>query len=239
MSRINGFVGRRNFFKLLGIGSVAMASSCQILGQTKQSSLPRQTQLPDNLVNYDTALNILLDGNQRFVKEKRLYPDQSFARVKLVAQTQYPFAAILDCADSRVPTEIIFDQGIGDLFVVRVAGNIANDVAIGSLEYAASVLGCQLIMVLGHERCGAVAEALKSVDAAGNIDSIIDNIQPGLKNINKNTNDALNDAVIANIQYQLEKIKEKSSILLNLVNQGKLKIIGARYDLDTGKVAII
>ncbi len=247
MSRINGFVGRRHFLKLAGVGSVGIAASVVGYNIPKgvQQAIASQAALADAVttnrkpVSPEEALKRLRDGNQRFVQQKRKYPDQTLERIQLVAKTQYPFAAILGCADSRVPAEIVFDQGLGDLFDVRVAGNVACDTAIGSLEYATAVLGCQLIVVLGHKRCGAVAKALEDKPVSGRIGLIIEGIKPALEQVKSTTQDLQDIAIAANIKYQAEKLQESSTILAKLVRQGKLKIVSARYDLDTGKVSIL
>jgi carbonic anhydrase len=221
MSRINGFVGRRHFLKLAGVGSVGMIASvagCDISTNVKQAIAPKTT-LADaiaanrNPVNPEQALKRLLDGNQRFVQQKRQYPDQSLEHIRLIAQAQYPFAAILGCADSRVPAEIVFDQGLGDLFVVRVAGNVACDTAIGSLEYATAVLGSQLIVVLGHKRCGAVAKALQDQPISGRMGLIVEGIKPAVETTKLTTKNLQDHAVIANIKYQANKLQENSTIL--------------------------
>ncbi len=257
MSRINGFVGRRSFLrqcvagvplsvytamKFAGVGGFAIGGS--LLWQ-KQQAVALQAAVADaspanpNPVNGDKALELLLDGNQRFLHQKRKYPDQSLERLRLVAKGQYPFASIFGCADSRVPAEIVFDQGLGDLFVVRVAGNVVNDMAIGSLEYSTAILGCQLIVVLGHRKCGAVTEALEEQPAPGRISLIVEGIKPALERIKLRTGDIQENAVIANIQYQAEKLQESSTILAKLIRKGQLKIVGACYDIETGKVSIL
>lgn len=167
------------------------------------------------------------------------HPDQSIEHLQLVSKVQYPFASVLGCADSRVPAEIIFDQGLGDLFVVRLAGNVASDMAIGSLEYATAVLGTQLIVVLGHKRCGAVAEALKDQAVPGRIGFVVEGIKPALTRVKFRTGDVNQNAVIANIIYQVEKLQKDSVLLARLIREGKLKIVGAIYDIDTGKITEI
>lgn len=247
MSRINGFVGRRHFLKLAGVGSIGIVASvagCRISSDAN-SAIASQATLADavltnhNPINPDQALKLLLDGNQRFVEQKRQYPDQSLERIRLLAQAQYPFAAILGCADSRVPAEIVFDRGVGDLFVVRVAGNVACEAAIGSLEYATAVLGSPVIVVLGHERCGAVAKALQDQPVSGRMGLIVENIKPAIEKLESTTENLQDNAVIANIKYQAQKLQENSTILAKLIRQGKLKIVGALYDLDTGIVSIV
>ncbi|MBD2489098.1 carbonic anhydrase [Aulosira sp. FACHB-615] len=236
MTRINGFIGRRNFLKFAGTGSLAIAATTiggSLIGNIPKTAIADVHPANPNPVNPSQALKLLLDGNQRFIQYKRQYPHQSLARLKLVAKAQYPFAAILGCADSRVPTEIIFDQGLGDLFVVRVAGNVASDMTIGSLEYTTAVLGTQLIVVLGHTKCGAVAAAMKNDPMPGMISDIAESIKPALTNLNPT------NAVIANVQYQSKKIQHSSPILTQLLKAKKLQIVGACYDIDTGKVNII
>ncbi|MBN3883760.1 MAG: carbonic anhydrase [Nostoc sp.] len=239
MSRINGFVGRRDFLKFasaLGIAATAFGDS---FWNPEQTAVADIYPVNPNPISPNEAIRRLLDGNQRFIHQKRQYPDQSLEHLRLVAKAQYPFAAILGCADSRVPAEIVFDQGLGDLFVVRVAGNVVSDTVIGSLEYSTTVLGSQLIVVLGHRRCGAVAEAMKNEPLPGRIGLIIEGIKPSIERVKFRTDDNMQDAVVANIQYQTEKLQENSTILAKLLREGKLKIVGACYDIDTGNVNII
>ncbi|MBN3877397.1 MULTISPECIES: carbonic anhydrase [unclassified Nostoc] len=239
MSRINGFVGRRNFLKFASVVGIAATTFGDSFWNIEQTAVADIHPVNPNSISPNEAIRRLLDGNQRFINQKRQYPDQSLEHLRLVAKAQYPFAAILGCADSRVPAEIVFDQGLGDLFVVRVAGNVVSDTVIGSLEYSTAVLGSQLIMVLGHRRCGAVAEAIKNEPLPGRIGLIIEGIKPSVERVKFRTGDNMQDAVIANIQYQTEKLQESSTILAKLLGEGKLKIVGACYDIDTGKVNII
>ncbi|MGI2904878.1 carbonic anhydrase [Tolypothrix sp. VBCCA 56010] len=243
MSRINGFVGRRHFLKLASMASFGIATY-SILWGTQQAVNPQIIVADTHPVNPnpvipDVALRRLLDGNKRFIQQKSQHSDESLERLRLVAKTQHPFASVLGCADSRVPAEIIFDQGLGNLFVVRVAGNVVNDLVTGSLEYSTTVLGSQLILILGHRRCGAVAEAIKNEPLPGKIGSVIEGIKPAVERVRLTTGDITEDAVIANIQYQVEELANKSTILAKLVSVGKLKIVGGCYDLDTGKVTVI
>ncbi|MEH1785289.1 MAG: carbonic anhydrase [Nostoc sp.] len=239
MSRINGFLGRRDFLKFASVLGIAATSFGDSFWNSEQTAVADIHPVNPNQISPDEAVRRLLDGNQRFIQQKRQYPDQSLERLRLVAKAQYPFAAILGCADSRVPAEIVFDQGLGDLFVVRVAGNVVSDTVIGSLEYSTAVLGSQLIVVLGHRRCGAVAEAIKNEPLPGRIGLIIEGIKPSVERVKFSTGDNMQDMVIANIQYQTEKLQESSTILAEFLREGKLKIVGACYDIDTGKVNII
>ena len=184
------------------------------------------------------ALERLLAGNQRFVDEACQNPQRSRSRIQEIASDQYPFASILGCADSRVPAEIVFDQGLGDLFVIRVAGNIASQTAIGSLEFATLVLGTQLIVVVGHSGCGAVAAAIKGEPLPGRISSIVEEIKPAIARAKDKIGDLTENTVIANIQRQAHKLVE-SSILADSIQAGKLKIVGGQYDLQTGKFTLV
>ena len=189
-------------------------------------------------VSPDEALKKLMQGNRRFVAAEYTHPNQSAERRSEVAKGQHPVAGILSCADSRVPPEIVFDQGMGDLFVVRVAGNMPSPNVLGSLEYAVEHLGVNLIVVLGHERCGAVDAAVKGGQVPGHIASLVEAIRPAVAEAKGRPGDLLDNAVRANIEMVVEQLTSKSHILAESVHEGKLKIVGARYDLDTGMVAV-
>ncbi|WP_413173704.1 carbonic anhydrase [Anabaena azotica] len=191
-----------------------------------------------NITDPDEALKALLDGNERFASRKRRYGHQSYSRLQEVAKGQKPFASILGCADSRVPAEIVFDQGLGDLFVCRVAGNIAAPEEIGSLEYGSLVLGAKVILVLGHERCGAVSATLKGEEVPGKIGSLLEAIKPGVEKSKDQPGDKLENACKANILVQIENLKS-SPVLAELIKSNKLKIVGGYYDLDSGKVNLV
>jgi carbonic anhydrase len=184
------------------------------------------------------ALEILMKGNNRFVKGTPIHLHQDLARLTEVAKGQKPFAAILGCADSRVPAEIVFDQGLGDLFVCRVAGNVATPEEIGSLEFGTLVLGSKAIMVLGHERCGAVDATIKGAQVPGQIASLLDAIRPALERAEGQAGDRLANTVKANVLLQIERLKA-SPVLSQLIDEGKLDIVGGYYDLDTGEVMTV
>ncbi|MFM2060505.1 MAG: hypothetical protein RLZZ507_175 [Cyanobacteriota bacterium] len=243
MSRINGFIGRRNFLKIAGFTTLSIGgiTACNgIITNRPEITIPETNPNP-NPVSANEAQRRLIEGNRRFVNQNRRYPNQSKRRLQSVSQTQYPYAAILGCADSRVPPEMVFDQGLGDLFVVRIAGNIASDEVIGSLEYSAAILGTQLIVVLGHKNCGAVAAAIKNEPVPGNIGTVVDGIKPTLNQNQQRTSDTNDDenAVIRNIQFQSEKLQRNSSVLSKLISAGRLTIVGAFYDINTGRVNFI
>ena len=188
--------------------------------------------------NPEAALTKLLDGNSRYIGAKPIHPNQaSDTRIK-TANEQKPFAIIVTCSDSRVPPEILFDQGIGDLFVIRIAGNIVDDNALGSIEYAAEHLGTNLVVVLGHERCGAVGATVKGGEAPGHIASLVKTIKPAVEKARKEKGDLLENSIKNNAIAVAQKIKNSKPILSEMIKEGKLKVVSARYDLDDGKVTL-
>ena len=187
----------------------------------------------------DQVLEALLAGNKRFVTNQSEDPNQDLIRLQEVASGQNPLISIMSCSDSRVPLAVIFDRGIGDLFVVRDAGNIATPEEIGSLEYGAAVLGTPLLMVLGHEKCGAVKAALDGKPLPGQIGSIVAAIQPAIDRANKNDSEEFYiETIKRNVMLQIDKLNA-SPLLHDLVEQGKLKIVGAYYSLKTGEVTLL
>ncbi len=236
MSQHHGYIGRRELLQLVGKGSAGCAVAA--IGVLAHSQ-PAEAVVSTTLVSPEAALQQLLDGNQRFMQQQRQYPHQSALRLQEVAQAQHPFATILSCADSRVPAEIIFDTGIGDLFDIRIAGNIVTPEVLGSLEYAVAILKTPLILVLGHERCGAVTAAVQGEPLPGQIGTCIQAIKPAIAAIKNNAGDPVENGVIANVNYQVETMKRNSDLITQRLLTGKLKLMGARYDLDTGKVAIV
>ena len=187
-------------------------------------------------VGADEALVRLVDGNKRFVEMQLAHPDQDAGCRTALAKSQQPFAAILGCSDSRVPPEVIFDQGLGNLFVVRVAGNVADDIGIASIEYAVEHLGSRLIVVLGHERCGAVTAAVKGGELPGHLPALMTALKPAIDKSKGAAGDAVDNAILANIELTTGQLRESKPILAEMVEKGEIKIVGARYDLDTGAV---
>jgi carbonic anhydrase len=181
----------------------------------------------------------LVEGNKRYYKDKMAHPRGNKKRRGELTKTQKPFAIILSCSDSRVPPELLFDQGLGDLFVVRTAGNVVDDVAIGSLEYAVEHLGVKLIVVLGHERCGAVSASVKGGEVPGHICAITNKIKPSVKAAKKQKGDLVENTVKENVRSVVKELKTSKPILTEFIKKHGLKIIGARYDLDTGAVVKI
>ncbi len=187
----------------------------------------------------DQALQTLLDGNRRFCTGKAVHPHQSAGRRSEVVAGQHPLAMVLCCSDSRVPPEVLFDQGVGDIFVVRNAGNIVDDVVLGSLEYGAEHLGANLILVLGHTRCGAVTAAVQGGEAHGHIHRIINTIMPAVAATRGEAGDAILNATRANVRRVVRDIQGCWPILAEMATKGQLKVAGGLYHLDSGEVELV
>lgn len=207
-------------------------------------SLAIDKEVQENLSPND-VLNDLLEGNKRFTSNQL----EEVAHLDLVEQTitgQYPKAVVLSCIDSRVPVEQVFDQTIGDIFVARVAGNFENEDILGSLEYSCAVAGSKLVLVLGHESCGAVKAACDDVKL-GNITHLLSNIMPAVEKSsnevdgenNSSNADFVAKTVENNVLLTIDRIRERSEILADLENTGKIKIVGGVYSLQTGKVNML
>ncbi|MBD2465790.1 carbonic anhydrase [Oscillatoria sp. FACHB-1407] len=229
-------IQRRDFLRMGTASLLGLSGATSILGRINPAHAAELET--DPVLDPNAALRRLLDGNQRFMQHHPQYPDQSQARVQAVAQAQHPFATVLSCADSRVPAELIFDQGIGNIFDVRIAGNIATPEALGSIEYAVVLLGTPLLMVLGHERCGAVTAAVQNEALPGEIGSFVKAILPAVERVKGKSGDMVENAVVANVHYQIDQLK-RSPLLMERVKSGKLKIVGGRYDLDSGRVTTV
>lgn len=184
----------------------------------------------------DQALQELMAGNQRFVIGQSQHPNQGESRRKELGEGQHPFAAILGCADSRVAPDLIFDRGLGDLFVSRVAGNILDSAVLGSLEYGVGVLKVPLIVVLGHGQCGAVKAALDNKKLPGDIESIAKTIRQAIHGETCDPKDQPTCATKNNVRAMVAKLKNSQPVIAPLVKEGKVKIVGAFYDLETGQV---
>jgi carbonic anhydrase len=201
---------------------------------------------PGGAVGPDDVLRKLLDGNARFARGGATSPrrkPEDFARV---ADGQNPVAVIVGCADSRVPPELLFDQGVGDLFVVRVAGNVVSGAGAtvkGSIEYAVAELNVRLVLVLGHSSCGAVKAAVKHVDAndplPGAIGDLVKTVKPAVARAKGLKGDALENAIKANVEIGVERLKGLEPILAGSVKAGKVKVVGGVYDLRSGSVTVI
>ena len=192
-------------------------------------------------VNADEALRLLQAGNQRCVDGKlnSITPDELARRRAELVQGQKPFAVVVCCSDSRVGPEIIFDQELGNIFVVRTAGEVLDAAGIGSIEYAVAHLGSPLLLVLGHEHCGAVAAAVADAKEPGHIAAIVKAIRPAVKRIRGLKGDPVENAVRANVQDIVARLQVTGPILAPKVNAGSLKVIGATVSLNTGKVELV
>jgi carbonic anhydrase len=184
-------------------------------------------------VSADEALSRLKAGNERFATSKVSAGKPVAARRAETAQTQHPFAIVIGCADSRTAPEIVFDQNIGDLFVIRTAGNLVDDYALGSIEYGVEHLGVRLIVVLGHERCGAVTAALAGPTAPGHINALVRDIQPAVAATKGKEGDALANAIHENDAEVAAKIRKEAQLG---EHAPQVKVVEGYYDLDTGKV---
>jgi len=221
-------------------GAVALAGVAGLIGPGLVR--PVFAQAP-NAIPPEEALQLLIDGNARYVAGEPLDTDYEARRAKQ-ASAQYPFASILSCADSRVPPEIVFDHGPGDLFVVRVAGNVAAEDGIASLEYGSAVLGVPLILVLGHTSCGAVDAAIKVVknNAAlpGHLPELIDRITPAVKTaMEGKPDDLLAAATAQNVRNAMARLGDDSPVLSEMIAGGKVKVVGGIYEIATGKVSLL
>lgn len=186
-----------------------------------------------------SPLKKLLEGNQRYVESATVCHDDWSAKRAALVEKQAPFAVIVACSDSRVPPEIVFDHSLGDLFVVRVAGNIIDDFAIGSIEYAVSVLEAKLILVLGHERCGAVDAALKGLKFNNHIKEVLKAIEPAVKATKNEKENILEKTIKANVKNVRESLEKSRPLLGKLFQKGAIEIKGAYYSLETGVVEIL
>jgi carbonic anhydrase len=229
---------RREFVQLAGLAAGAAGLSLPLAGLA--ASQPAVARDPDSV------LTRLLEGNKRFVSGQLVHPGRTPADFAALAEGQAPLAIIVGCADSRVAPELVFDQGVGDLFVVRVAGNIvsgAGPTVKGSIEFAVAELGARLIMVLGHTQCGAVKAAIAHIDAndalPGSIGELIDPIRPAVRAVQGRTGDKLENVTNANIAQGVERLKTLDPIVSKFAKTGELKVVGAVYELRTGEVKVL
>ena len=216
---------KTNRFFFFGLMLVLIFISARIQAQTQ--------------FEFGSLIKKLVEGNKRFTSLKMIHPDQTATRRTEVRNEQHPFAIILSCSDSRVPPEIIFDQGIGDLFVVRVAGNVLDNAVIGSIEYAVEHLNVKLIVVLGHERCGAVSAAVKGGEVPGHLRYLVEAIQPAVEKAKQLSGDLLENAVLINVKNVVAQLKSSEPIIEEFVHENKVNVVGARYDLDDGAVTFL
>jgi carbonic anhydrase len=230
-------LSRRTFLRISGLTTIALPLTACVAPTTPK---PEPTLAPEPAVTTaDEALKRLMEGNQRYVANKSIALNESADRRIALAQGQQPFATIFSCVDSRVPPELVFDRGLGDLFVIRTAGQVIDTAVLGSLEFGVAELKIPLLMVLGHEKCGAVKATIETVEKGGvaeaDIEALVNGIRPAVEHAKGEAGDLLDNAVKANVVAVVQKLKQ-SPILKEAIEQGKLTIVGARYDLDTGAV---
>jgi carbonic anhydrase len=223
-------VGRRQFLQKGISGVVAGVATQTLLNVATAASLNAQSDLSP-----DAALRELLAGNERFAANRLTSVEHDLTILKeKTLDKQEPFAAVLACADSRVPVELIFDQTIGHIFVARVAGNIVTPEIIASLEYGVAVLGVKVMLVLGHSNCGAVKAAMKADAVPGQISALYQHLQPAVER----SGGDFPKAIAANVQLQTELLGYSSTVMRKAAKEGTLKIAAAVYDLATGKVTV-
>ncbi len=242
-----GVASRRGFFKgcaRAGAGLALMSSALAIEGAVSKAlaKAEKTPPKPQNVVSPQAALDLLMAGNARYVAGVAKRHDFRHEREPL-AKGQNPYAAILSCADSRIAPEYAFDTGRGDLFVCRVAGNFANDDVVASLEYAVAVLNTPLIMVLGHEACGAIDATIGSLKdnttLPGHLPSLVASLAPAVKATEGKPGDALTNAIRENVVLNVDKLKNATPILKGHADDGKLRIVGATYKLRDGHVELV
>ena len=197
-----------------------------------------QTKITQENLTPKTAHDILVEGNKRFQQNLKAQRDLQ-AQVLATSQGQYPFAVVLSCIDSRVPAELVFDQGIGDMFSARVAGNIINEDILGSMEYACKVAGSKIVVVMGHTKCGAVTAACNHVEL-GNITPLLNKIQPAVSAIEPKSSEMSSEEIELvsekNVKLSIERIRQESQILADLEQAGEIEIVGAMYNVSDGVV---
>jgi carbonic anhydrase len=226
------------------IATLLVAAGCQSSQMaccTTGTKATVQTKESQSAMTPEQALQELRDGNARFVAGKLIAKNLP-AQVKATASGQYPFAVVLSCLDSRQPIEIVLDQGIGDIFSARVAGNVLNDDILGSMEFACKVSGAKLIAVIGHSNCGAIKGAIDDVEL-GSLTGLLTKIKPAMEAVpadvqpRTSKNYSFVDAVAEeNVRLVMKEIPERSPILREMIDKGEIKLVGGMYDLSTGKV---
>jgi len=229
-SSVSPSLNALNRRRLLQAGGLAAMSALAGSSLTSSAFAAEDPETPP--ATPQEALEQLYKGNRRFASGQPLSIHQDLNRVKAIAARQTPFAAFLGCADSRVPIEFVFDQGFGDLFVTRIAGNIASSENIGSLEFGTQILGAKVLYVLGHSACGAVAATMKGTDVPGQISGLFQYIRPAVKTANGDMEVAVRD----NVRNQAQLLAESSPVISRMIQRGELIVAGGVYDLQTGLV---
>lgn len=231
-------LSRRDVLRLAAVSAVGagaaaagvLATPAQALAEEFPAGFTRAVNTPEE------ALRALREGNARFVAGRVTEPNRNLARVREVAPKQAPFAAVLGCADSRVPVELVFDQGFGDVFVCRAAGNVVTPEIIASLEFGTLVLGSKVLVVLGHSSCGAVAATIAGEPVPGQISTLYQRIQPAVDAVPSRQ---LEPVAAENVRMQVRLLRRSSPVVAGLIKEGKLQVVGGMYDLKTGAVTFM
>jgi carbonic anhydrase len=230
-------LARRNFLQFAGVAAVSLAAAPSAFA--KDAAAPPK---PQNVLSPQAALDRLMKGNGRYVDGATVRHDFKHEREAL-SGGQNPFAAVLSCADSRIAPELCFDTARGDVFVCRVAGNFANDDIVASLEYAVAVLNTPLIMVLGHEACGAVDATIKSIKDGttlpGHLPALVAALRPAVEAVKDKPGDLLANATRSNVALNVDKLKGAAPILKAAVDDKKIRVVGGVYALKTGRVELL
>jgi carbonic anhydrase len=230
---------RRQALRLAGLAAAGLTVPTWEPAGAAGKSLTQPAGIP----SADEALRLLLEGNQRWVAARLERPNQSVERRTEVADGQQPFAIVFGCIDSRVPPELVFDRGLGDIFVVRTAGHVLDHASLGSIEFGVEELHVPLVLVLGHEACGAVEASVEAVEhqetAPGSIEFLVEGIQPAIEQTQGWPGDTIDNVVRVNTERTVAALRASEPILAQVVRDGRLQVVGARYDLDTGAVEII
>lgn len=228
-------ISRRRFWQVGACGLGASLGGWGLWEATKRNAETKASPaVRAKATDYTPTevMDLLTRGNERFTQGNMQAPNRNLERLKEVATQQAPFAAFLGCADSRVPIEIVFDQGFGDLFVTRIAGNVANPEIIGSLEFGTAVLGAKVLFVLGHTSCGAVGAALRGEEVPGQISTLFQHLRPAVRPARGDVAQAIRE----NVRHQANLIAESSPVIARLVREGRLRVAGGVYDLQSGRV---
>lgn len=232
---------RRDFLRWTGAASAGLT-----IASATSLSLAQNANTPDAKIDPQSALGRLMEGNKRFVSGQSQRTGRTPADFATDAAGQAPFAAIIGCADSRVSPELVFDQDVGDLFVVRIAGNVfsgSGPLVKGSIEFAVAELGVRFIMVLGHSKCGAVAAAIQHIESTdalpGSIGGLVDLVKPAVVAAKGQPGDKLDNVIKANVQRCVARVKGLEPILSKMVDKGELQVAGGVYELSTGAVEIV
>jgi len=240
--RNENLVDRAQLSRRRVLGFFGAATAGLALAGTVSAKEAKAPPKPQNVVSPDASLELLVKGNKRYVDGVARRHDFKTEREALVGG-QNPYAGILSCADSRIAPEYAFDSARGDLFVCRVAGNFANDDTIASMEYAVAILGVPLIMVLGHDACGAIDATIKSLKdnttLPGHLPSLVTSLTPAVKAVSGKPGDQLDNAIRQNVIDNVAKLKSASPILNSAVEKGKLKVVGGIYRLKDGRVEMV